>query len=161
MITASAAGVRNHPEPENDDLRRGPASRAAPGEAGYAVTDRRSPRLRAFLLLFVAVPLAGVLIAGLVSPWIVGPGLAARSSADLLRPLPSALGDSVLAGNSVVLAADGSVITYFYRNNRIPVQSDRIAPVMKQALVDIEDVRFYEHHGIDLEGTVRALVSNL
>jgi membrane peptidoglycan carboxypeptidase len=125
------------------------------------VSDRPHPRLRAFLLLFVAVPLAGALIAGLVSPWIVGAGLVARSSADLLTPLPSALGDSVLPGNTVVLAADGSVLTYFYRENRTPVSSGRIAPVMKQALVDIEDARFYSHHGIDLEGTARALVSNL
>jgi membrane peptidoglycan carboxypeptidase len=125
------------------------------------VSDRPHPRLRAFLLLFVAVPLAGVLIAGLVSPWIVGSGLVARSSADLLTPLPSALGNAVLPGNTVVLAADGSVLTYFYRENRTPVSSGRIAPVMKQALVDIEDARFYEHHGIDLEGTARALVSNL
>ena len=32
---------------------------------------------------------------------------------------------------------------------------------MKQALVDIEDSRFYEHHGLDIEGTARALVRNL
>ena len=125
------------------------------------MTDRPRPRLRAFLLLFVAVPLAGTLIAGLVAPWVVGSGLVARSSADLLRPLPSALGDSVLPGNTVVLAADGSLLTFFYRDNRTPVASDRIAPVMKQAMVDIEDARFYEHHGVDLEGTARALVSNL
>nr|WP_246324168.1 transglycosylase domain-containing protein [Petropleomorpha daqingensis] len=111
--------------------------------------------------MFVAVPLAGVLIAAMVSPWVVGSGLVARSSANLLTPLPSALGDSVLTGNTVVLAADGSLLTYFYRQNRTPVSSDRIAPVVKQALVDIEDARFYEHHGIDLEGTARALVSNL
>ena len=39
--------------------------------------------------------------------------------------------------------------------------SDQIAPVMKQALVDIEDSRFYEHNGVDVQGTVRALVTNL
>src|SRR4051812_27811425 len=105
--------------------------------------------------------MAGALIAALTGPLIVGSGLVARSSADLLTPLPSALGDAVLVGNTVVLAADGSPLTYFYRDNRTPVGSDRIAPVMKQALVDIEDARFYEHHGIDLEGTLRALVSNL
>jgi membrane peptidoglycan carboxypeptidase len=53
------------------------------------------------------------------------------------------------------------VITYFYRNNRTAVASDQIAPVMKQALVDIEDSRFYEHHGLDVEGTLRALLRNL
>ena len=121
---------------------------------------RRHPRLRAAAtLMFVAVPLAGALVAGLLLPWLAGPGLAARSSVDLLTPLEGA--DATLAGNSVVLAADDSVITFFYRNNRVPVSADRISPVMKQALVDIEDSRFYEHHGLDVEGTVRALLRNL
>jgi membrane peptidoglycan carboxypeptidase len=121
---------------------------------------RRHPRLRAAAtLLLVAVPLAGALVAGLLLPWLVGPGLAARSSVNLLTPLEGA--DDTLAGNSVVLAADDSVITYFYRNNRVPVTSDRISPAMKQALVDIEDSRFYEHNGLDVEGTVRALLRNL
>jgi membrane peptidoglycan carboxypeptidase len=109
--------------------------------------------------VFVAIPLAGVLVAGLLLPWLAGPGLAARSSVSLLTPLEGA--DATLAGNTAVLAADGSVITYFYRNNRVPVGSDQIAPVMKQALVDIEDSRFYEHQGLDVEGTLRALLRNL
>src|SRR3954454_24192824 len=32
---------------------------------------------------------------------------------------------------------------------------------MKQALVDIEDSRFYEHNGLDVQGTLRALVTNV
>jgi membrane peptidoglycan carboxypeptidase len=32
---------------------------------------------------------------------------------------------------------------------------------MKQALVDIEDSRFYEHNGLDVQGTLRALVKNV
>ena len=125
------------------------------------MAGRRHPRLRALALLLVAVTVAGALTAAVLGPWVVGPGLLARSSAQLLTPLPSALGDSAPARNSVVLAADGSVITYFYRDNRTPVPSERIAPVMKQALVDIEDARFYEHGAIDVEGTLRALVSNV
>jgi membrane peptidoglycan carboxypeptidase len=125
------------------------------------MSGRGHPRLRALRSLLVAVPLAGVLVAALLMPWVAGPGLAARSSADLLAPLPSALGDRTPAGNSALLAADGSLITYFYRHNRTPVTSDRIAPVMKQALVDIEDSRFYEHRGLDVEGTLRALLRNI
>ena len=34
---------------------------------------------------------------------------------------PTELAESTLAGNTVVLAADGTLITYFYRNNRTPV----------------------------------------
>ena len=121
---------------------------------------RRHPRLRAAAgLVFIAIPLAGALVAALILPWLAGPGIAARSSVDLLTPLQGA--DRTLAGNSILVADDGSLITYFYRNNRTPVASDQIAPVMKQALIDIEDARFYEHRGLDVEGTLRALLRNL
>src|SRR5688572_28240553 len=126
------------------------------------MSRRGHPRLRALgLLLAVGSPLAGALTAMLLLPWVVGPGLAVRSSADLLAPLPGVLSDETPAGNSVVLAADGSPITWFYRNNRVPVTAAQIAPVMLQALVDIEDSRFYEHRGLDVEGTARALFRNV
>src|SRR3712207_9214744 len=32
---------------------------------------------------------------------------------------------------------------------------------MKQAIVDIEDSRFYEHNGLDVQGTARALATNV
>jgi membrane peptidoglycan carboxypeptidase len=126
------------------------------------VSQRTRPRLHAFAVLFLgAVPLAGALTAALLLPWVVGPALVARSSADLLAPLPGVLSDETPPGNTAVLAADGSLITWFYRNNRTPVAADRISAAMKQAIVDIEDSRFYEHHGLDFEGTARALARNL
>src|SRR5688500_16349628 len=126
------------------------------------MSGRGHPRLRALgLLLAVGSPLAGALTAALLMPWILGPGLAVRSSAALLAPLPGVLSDETPAGNSVVLAADGSPITWLYRNNRAPVTGEQIAPIMQQALVDIEDSRFYEHRGLDVEGTARALFRNL
>jgi membrane peptidoglycan carboxypeptidase len=126
------------------------------------MAGRDRPRWHAAqLLLLVAVPIAGALLAALLLPWILGPGLVVRSNADLLAPLPVELSAATPAGNSVVLAADGSLITHFYRNNRTPVGPDAISEVMKQALVDIEDSRFYEHRGLDVEGTARALMRNL
>ncbi len=126
------------------------------------MSRRAHPRLRAFSTLFlVAVPLAGALTAAMLAPWVVAPGLAARSSANLLSPLPGGLGEETPAGNTVVLAADGSLITWYYRLNRTPVAADQISEVTKQALIDIEDSRFYEHHGLDIEGTARALVRNV
>jgi penicillin-binding protein 1A len=41
--------------------------------------------------------------------------------------------------------------------SRILVPSDKIAPLMKQAIVAIEDKRFYEHRGVDLHGIMRAV----
>src|SRR3954465_14103449 len=122
-----------------------------------------APLIRPRLLVKLAatVVVAGALLAGLLMPWVGGTGLVARNSASLLDALPVELTDKTPAGNSKVLAADGSLIANFYANNRTPVTADQIAPVMKQALVDIEDSRFYEHNGLDVQGTLRALVTNV
>ncbi len=41
--------------------------------------------------------------------------------------------------------------------SRVLVGPEAIAPIMKQAIVVVEDKRFYEHNGVDLRGIVRAL----
>src|SRR5438093_9274194 len=41
--------------------------------------------------------------------------------------------------------------------SRILVDTNEIAPIMQQAIVSIEDKRFYEHHGVDLRGIGRAV----
>jgi membrane peptidoglycan carboxypeptidase len=125
------------------------------------VPDAPRTRLETVVRLLLAVLTAGVLAAGMVSPWVIAPALAARQSADLLTPVASTAVDRTLGGNTVVLAANGSPITYFYANDRTPVRSDQISPYMKTAMVDIEDSRFYEHRGVDLQGTLRALITNL
>nr|WP_246316453.1 transglycosylase domain-containing protein [Kineococcus aurantiacus] len=47
-----------------------------------------------------------------------------------------------------------------YDQNRSVVGFDQIAPVMRDAIVSIEDDRFYQHGAVDFKGIVRALVSN-
>ncbi|MCW2536253.1 MAG: ponA [Modestobacter sp.] len=118
-------------------------------------------RLGALGKLVAMVVAAGVLVAAMLFPWVGGTGLAARNSASLLDALPVELTDQTPNGNTKVLAADGSLITEFYSNNRSPATPEQIAPIMKQALVDIEDSRFYEHNGLDVQGTLRALVTNV
>jgi membrane peptidoglycan carboxypeptidase len=120
---------------------------------------RVTSRLLAKLAATIVV--AGVLLAGLLLPWVGGTGVIARNSSSLLDALPVELTDETPAGNTRVLAADGSLITNIYRNNRTPLPPDQIAPIMKQALVDIEDSRFYDHNGLDVQGTFRALATNL
>src|SRR3712207_1494171 len=118
-------------------------------------------RVSTLLKLAATVVVAGVLVAGLVFPWVGGPAVAAQQSTSLLGDLPTELTVDAPPGNSVLLAADGQVITSFYEENRDPVDSDAIAEVMKQAMVAIEDARFYEHNGLDVQGTLRALLTNL
>ncbi len=99
-------------------------------------------------------------MAAIVLPWAGGAGVLVQNSVGSPGALPVALTESV-SGNSRVLADDGSLITSFYTNDRTPVSSDQIAPVVKQALVDIEDARFHQHNGLDMQGTLRAAVANV
>ena len=61
---------------------------------------------------------------------------------------------------SQVFSADGRLLgTWsFQRANRIFVNYEDIAPSTVQALVATEDVRFYEHSGIDFRALLRAIV---
>ena len=60
---------------------------------------------------------------------------------------------------SQVISADGHVLgTWSYtRANRVFVSYNDIAPSTVQALVATEDVRFYDHSGIDLRALMRAV----
>ncbi|SCX39738.1 Membrane carboxypeptidase (penicillin-binding protein) [Klenkia marina] len=111
--------------------------------------------------LVATVVVAGALVAGMMLPFVGGSGLVARNSASLLDALPVELTDQTPNGITTVKAADGSIITNFYENNRTPVTADQISPIMKQAIVDIEDSRFYDHNGLDVQGTLRALAANI
>ena len=44
---------------------------------------------------------------------------------------------------------------------RLPVHSDEIPHIVREATVAIEDRRFYQHKGVDFEGIVRAAIKNL
>jgi len=67
----------------------------------------------------------------------------------------------VLGVDSRILAADGSVVAVLHGpQNRVPVRIEQVAPVMRQAIVDIEDSRFYSHHGVDYKGLARAALKN-
>ncbi|MGZ4411580.1 MAG: transglycosylase domain-containing protein, partial [Gaiellaceae bacterium] len=62
-----------------------------------------------------------------------------------------------------IVTEDGSRVLAILRGSeaRTIVGSSEIAPIMKHAIVDIEDRRFYEHRGIDVHGLVRALWTDL
>ncbi len=64
--------------------------------------------------------------------------------------------------NSIVYAADGSRLGYIQSDEaRTPVGIEKIPEDLQQATVAIEDERFYEHNGVDLEGITRAAFENL
>ena len=60
--------------------------------------------------------------------------------------------------NSYVYTSDGRVLAVLRGDEaRIVVKSDQISDLMKQAIVAVEDRRFFEHRGVDVRGIVRAV----
>ena len=104
--------------------------------------------------------LSGVLVAGLALPAVGLFGLTAKRGAENFQSLPAALKVPPLKQRSTLLAADGTLLATFYSQNRVYVPLDEISQEMQDAIVAIEDARFYEHNGIDLRGTVRAMLAN-
>jgi membrane peptidoglycan carboxypeptidase len=121
---------------------------------------RRRPSrrpLRDVLGLVLGLLVVSGCVAAVLGTALVGAGLAAKKASDDFLALPADLRPAPLAQRSVLLDAKGKPFAWFWKENRQVVPLDRVAPVMRQALVDIEDARFYENSGIDLRAIGRAL----
>ncbi|CDK01669.1 Glycosyl transferase family 51 [Microbacterium sp. C448] len=108
---------------------------------------------------------AGLLVTATVTPAIAVSGAAASSAITMFDNMPSYLEIDDLMQQSEIYAkqSDGSdvLLARFYDQNRVPVTYEQIAPVMYDAILSSEDPRYYEHGGVDLIGTTRALLSNV
>jgi len=116
--------------------------------------ERSKPRLKKLRILFVVMGL-GVL--GLVSMVF---GMMAAVSQDL--PAIYNFAQYKAAKNSEIYDASGEPIgTLSSDQNKILLTSGQISPNIKNAVVSIEDSRFYEHNGVDFKGIARALIKDV
>jgi len=60
-----------------------------------------------------------------------------------------------------VYSEDGYLISEFGEEHRAYVKIENVPKNMKNAVIAIEDRRFYQHNGVDLQGVMRAAVTNL
>ena len=61
-----------------------------------------------------------------------------------------------------IYAGDGTILaTLRGSQSRILVTSDEISPYMQQAIVAVEDRRFYQHRGVDVRGILRAVWADI
>lgn len=129
---------------------------AAPAEP-LAPPSRR----RALALGVLGCLVAAGVVATTIAPPVATMALSAQAAVDYYESLPSTLPEQPLPTRSVMLAADGTRIAQFYSENRVPVRLEEVPRAMREAVIAIEDARFYEHQGVDVRGTGRALVNNL
>ena len=101
------------------------------------------------LILFISAGLAGLIGYG----WVVSEFQAKAETYDLEK-LPK------MESASIILDRSGQQIGKIFIQNRLPVPYDQIPKEMVNAIVAEEDNRFFEHHGVDYFGVLRAAISN-
>ncbi len=136
---AGAAGLAAHPA-----TRRAAAATAAAWRPAAAFA-RRVPWLR--MTAGAAVMLVGLVLAYTLYALVTLP----VNGGLTVEPTASAL---------VVRAADGQAFATRGVIKGAKLSPKEVPPVLAKAIVAIEDRRFYEHHGIDLRGLLRAAVRN-
>ena len=56
-----------------------------------------------------------------------------------------------------IISADGKILGTYYVENRSNVSYSELSPYLVEALLAIEDIRFYEHSGIDQRALLRVI----
>ena len=118
---------------------------------------RSKPRLRKLRLLGLLIPLA---LLALVST-VFGMMMAVASDLPALENEKRFQGEG--AKNSILLDSTGKHVLGRLTSNqhRIYVRDSQIAPVMRAAIISVEDQRFLTNSGIDLKGIARAFVQDV
>ncbi|QWL27420.1 PASTA domain-containing protein [Rathayibacter toxicus] len=129
--------------------------------------SRRSARplgvlLRAIMGFVGMSAVAGVLVSVGVTPALALTGLAASNTLGVFENLPGYLDVGNVMQRTNIYASDGTtLLASVHDQNRVAVGWNDIAQSAKNAAVAGEDPRFYQHGGVDLQGTVRAIVMTL
>ncbi|WP_406096023.1 transglycosylase domain-containing protein [Kitasatospora purpeofusca] len=104
--------------------------------------------------------LAGVLLAGIALPAAGALGLGMKSGVEEFDSIPADLKTPALTQASWIYDAKGQQIAKVYERDRRVITGEEMGTLIRQAQVDIEDARFYEHGAVDLKGVLRAITKN-
>ncbi|MEI6621813.1 MAG: transglycosylase domain-containing protein [Actinomycetes bacterium] len=121
---------------------------AAPGDRPGR--SRSVARLAAYSMLAGLVVTTGLVPGAAVGIATANMGLRAWNSQANMIPAPA------LPGRTTLVDSKGKMVGQVFTINRVPVTGDQQSPLVRQAVVSIEDARFYQHHGIDPIGLLRA-----
>lgn len=89
-------------------------------------------------------------------------GAAAGFAGALWGGLPDVSKNITPDASSQIFDRKGRLISTIYaEEDRLPVTIDQVPKDLQNAFIAAEDIRFYEHHGIDPRGILRAVYSNI
>ena len=128
--------------------------------------------------LIALAAVGGVLAAAMIMPFVAATGVLVRNEADKFTTL--SLTAAGLPQRSEILDRNGHLLAYvygvdvpystspsnaavlqYYGWDRLPVTYSQINPDMVNAIVAIEDYRYWVHGAIDLRGTIRAALNDI
>jgi penicillin-binding protein 1A len=156
QLFAMDSGSDNEPASDNGRRRPRRARRLLPAPPGPPEQNgpRTKPRLRKLRLALVVLGLSGLAFVS----WIFGIMMAVAQDLPALESREQ----YKRAENSVVYDINGERLATLTNNQgRILLSSEEISPAMKEAVVAIEDQRFYDHRGVDFQGIARALYQDV
>jgi membrane peptidoglycan carboxypeptidase len=104
--------------------------------------------------------LAGILVAGVLFPIVGAAGVASNKASETVDSMSAELANVPPPLVTTITDSAGHPIATLYDQYRIPTAADQINDAMRWALISVEDRRFYDHHGVDWQGTIRAALSN-
>ena len=108
-------------------------------------------RLIRALVLFAGTLVAGVIVL-IAMVWL---GLFGKlPDRDELRAIRNPVASEVYSADSVLLGR-------YFLEERSPISASDLPKGLKNALIATEDVRFYDHHGVDLRSLLRVLVKTI
>lgn len=116
---------------------------------------------RQVLAFVTAAATIGALVAAMVLPVALFATGVTREVTSAVGIVPEEVDVRPLPQRSTILDADGNVLAHVFDENRVNVPLDEVSRNFVKALLAVEDSRFYDHSGIDLQGTLRALVANV
>ena len=107
---------------------------------------------------------AGLLVTATVTPAIALSGYTASGAMTMFENIPADLEvDQPMLPTTIYVENDKGKnveLATFYDQNRIPLEYEDLPQVVIDAVLSSEDPRFYDHGGVDLIGTSRALLQN-
>ncbi|MER7164999.1 transglycosylase domain-containing protein [Micromonospora sp. NPDC000207] len=125
------------------------------------IRTRARTRLDKVVTALLAGLLAGLALAVAALPAALVLGIGVQSTIGAYAQLPQSLRTPPTAQRSNLYANDGvTLITSFYTENRTDVRLAEVAPMLRHAVVAAEDLRFYQHRGVDARAVLRAFTAN-
>ena len=118
-------------------------------------------KLTTIVKLIAAMSAGGLVLAAMLFPMFGSAGAAAKTTAQMISDVDVEFEEANPALVTRVLAADGTPIVHYYNYYRSPITLEQMGEWAPKAIIAIEDRRFYDHKGVDLQGMFRAAIQNV